>query len=363
MKKITFILHGKLRKKDLLKNKINQRLSGQFELQYFQTAAPGDGIHLAKLAVEGQTDYLISVGGDGMLNEVVNGYMNCTATSMLHPQGVTNPARVSNPIIGLLPFGTGNDFSKTIGMRKDIEQLARLIENDQIQPVDIGEVQYRSHEGETKTRYFINITDLGIGGEVVKMVNQSSKFLGPNLTYKKAIIQSFFTYKHKKIRLTAESSLPAPPGIQGQASGRDSAGTATAESSLPAPSDTQGQVGGRDSAGKDSFQWEGPILSLCMANGRYFGSGICIAPQADVSDGMIQLVIMGNLSLIDYLKNMPKIKKGEILEHPEVHYEQVHTCRIVTLEGECPVDMDGEFIGYAPIELRVHKHVLKFLRE
>ncbi|MBW8049706.1 MAG: diacylglycerol kinase family lipid kinase [Cytophagales bacterium] len=310
MKKVTFILHGRLRKKELLKNKINQRLSGQFELQYFQTGASGDGIHLAKLAVEGQTDYLISVGGDGMLNEVVNGYMNCTATFMLQSQGVTNPA------LGLLPYGTGNDFSKTIGMRKDIEQLARLIENDQIQPVDIGEVQYRSHEGETKTRYFINITDLGIGGQVVKMVNQSSKFLGPNLTYKKAIICSFFTYKHKKVSLTS-----------------------------------------------DSFQWEGPILSLCMANGRYFGSGICIAPQADVSDGKIQLVIMGNLSLIDYLKNMPKIKKGEILEHPEVHYEQVHTCRIVPLEGECPVDMDGEFIGYAPIELRIHKHALKFLRE
>ncbi|MCH8317606.1 MAG: diacylglycerol kinase family lipid kinase [Bacteroidetes bacterium] len=316
MKKITFILHGKLRKKDQLKNKINQRLSGQFELQYFQTGGPGDGIHLAKLAIEGQTDYLVSVGGDGMLNEVINGCMNCTAAFMLQSQGVKNPARVSNPIIGLLPFGTGNDFSKTIGMRKDIEQLARLIENDQIQPVDIGEVQYISHEGETKTRYFINITDLGIGGEVVKIVNQSSKFLGPHLTYKKAIIQSFFTYKHKKVSLTS-----------------------------------------------DSFQWEGPILSLCMANGRYFGSGICIAPQADVSDGMIQLVIMGNLSLIDYLKNMPKIKRGEILEHPEVHYEQVHTCRIVPLEGECPVDMDGEFIGYAPIELRVHKHALKFLRK
>lgn len=303
MKKITFNIHGGLKKKDELKNKINQRLSDQFEIQYFQTGASGDGIHLARIAVEGQTDYLISVGGDGMLNEVINGYMN-----------VVN--KVNKPIVGLLPYGTGNDFSKTVGIRKDIEQLAQLIENNCNKPVDIGEIKYRLETGETKTRYFINITDLGIGGHVVKIVNQSSKFLGPNLTYKKAIIQSFFSYKYKKIRLTS-----------------------------------------------DSFQWEGPILSLCMANGRYFGSGMCIAPQADVSDGLIQLVIFGNISLLDYLKNIPKVKKGELLLHPEVYYEQVRSCRIEPLDGDCPVDMDGEFIGYAPIELKVHKGALRFLME
>ncbi|MCH8240748.1 MAG: hypothetical protein IIB62_12015 [Proteobacteria bacterium] len=239
-----------------------------------------------------------------MLNEVINGYMN------------SDEALRENVTVGLLPYGTGNDFSKTIGMRNDIEQLAGLIENDQTQPVDIGEVQYKSHEGVTKTRYYINITDIGIGGLVVKTVNQSSKFLGPDLTYKKAILQAFFTYKHAKVRLTS-----------------------------------------------DSFQWEGPILCLCMANGRYFGSGMCIAPQADVSNGKIQLVIFGNVSLMDYLKNMSKIKKGEILEHPEIHYEQVTSCRIEALDGECPVDMDGEFIGYAPLDLNIHKHAIKFLRE
>lgn len=151
---------------------------------------------------------------------------------------------------------------------------------------------------------------------VVKKVNESSKFLGADLTYTKSILQAFFTYKHSKVRLTS-----------------------------------------------DNFQWEGPILSLCMANGRYFGSGICIAPQAEVADGQIEIVIMGNVSIMDYLKNMSKIKKGKILEHPEIRYEQVRSCRIEALDAECPVDMDGEFIGYTPIELNIKEHALNFLRE
>ena len=302
MQKITFILNGRLRKKDQLKCNINQRLLDQFTIDYCETRSQGDAIQLAQGAIEDKTDHLIAVGGDGMLNEVVNGYMN------------SDEALRKNITLGLLPYGTGNDFSKTIGMRNDIEQLAGLIENDQTQPVDIGEIQYKSLQGVTKTRHYINITDIGIGGLVVKTVNQSSKFLGPDLTYIKAILQAFFTYKHAKVRLTS-----------------------------------------------DSFQWEGAILSLCMANGRYFGSGMCIAPQAEVADGKIEIVILGNVSLMDYLKNMSKIKKGEILEHPEIRYEQVRSCRIEALDGECPVDMDGEFIGYTPIELNIKEHALKFL--
>ena len=303
MQKISFILNGRLRSKARLRYNINQRLLDQFLTCIYETISSGDATHLAQHAIEDKTDYLIAAGGDGMLNEVVNGYMN------------SDEALRKNVILGLLPCGTGNDFARTIGMRNDIEQLASLIENDQTQPVDIGEIQYKSLMGVTKTRYYINITDIGIGGLVVKTVNESSKFLGPNLTYLKATIQAFFSYKHSKVRLTS-----------------------------------------------DSFQWEGPILSLCMANGRYFGSGICIAPQAEVSDGKIQLVILGNVSLMDYLKNMSKIKKGEILEHPEILYEQVRSCRIESIDGECPVDMDGEFIGYTPVELNIKEHVLTFLR-
>ena len=303
MNKIAYILNGRLRKKDELIRRLSQRLSGQHELQFYTTAAAGDAIPLGQKAVEEGSDYLVAVGGDGMLNEVVNGYMN------------SNKMVRENVVVGLLPQGTGNDFSKTIGIRKDIEQHARLIQNNQTQPVDVGEIRYRSLEGEGKTRYFINIAEMGIGGQVVRTVNQNNRFLGPDLSYKKAIIQSFLTYKHVKVRLTSEA-----------------------------------------------YQWEGPILSLCMANGRYFGSGLCIAPQADVADGQIQLVILGKVTLMDYLKNLSRIKKGEIIDHPEIHYGKVSYCRIESIGGECPVDMDGEFVGYAPIEMKVLEHALEFLR-
>ncbi|MFQ5652264.1 MAG: diacylglycerol/lipid kinase family protein [bacterium] len=303
MKKIAYLLNGRLKKKDELIGRLRQRLAGQVEQQVYITAATGDGIRLGQAAIEAGADFLIAVGGDGMLNELVNGYMNRARSHR------------ENAAIGLLPYGTANDFAKTIGMRKDVEQLAQLIENTRTRRVDVGEIRYQSDEGEAKTRYFINIADLGIGGQVARTVNRGNRLWGANLTYRKAIIQAFFTYKHIKVRLTS-----------------------------------------------DTYQWQGPILSLCMANGRFFGSGLCIAPQAEVADGQIQLVILGNVTLTDYLRNLSAIKRGDLLDHPEIHYQKVSSCRIESGDRECPVNMDGEFIGYAPIEMNVLPQTLKILQ-
>ena len=131
----------------------------------------------------------------------------------------------------------------------------------------------------------------------------------------KAIVFTFLDYKHRSVRITAES-----------------------------------------------FSWEGKVLLVVMANGRYFGSGLCIAPQAEPDDGKLQLVLLANVSLLDYIKHQGEVRRGELITHPEVTYLQSSYCNIEPLE-ECTIDMDGEFVGYGPIETGIVKHGMRFLRD
>lgn len=105
-------------------------------------------------------------------------------------------------------------------------------------------------------------------------------------------------------------------------------------------------------------------MSLCMANGKFFGSGMCIAPTASLNDKLLELIIIGDVSIIDYLKNLSRVKKGLKIEHKEVFYETVKSCKIKSLEKtECPIDMDGEFIGFTPIEVKLHSKSIFFFSD
>ena len=161
-------------------------------------------------------------------------------------------------------------------------------------------------DGEELKRYFINITDVGLAGYIVQNIDLSGTFINGYLTYQKAIIQTFLTYKHIKVRLESAE-----------------------------------------------MNWEGSILSLIMAKGKFFGTGLCIAPHANIDDGKLGLVLIGDVSLWDYIRNLGKLKKGLKLEHPEASYHTIGGCKITPIEGECPIDMDGEFVGYAPMEVPV----------
>ncbi len=301
MKKVTFIINGTAKRKDRLKKNLLANLSTH-EVNFLETTYAGEATELAQKAIEGGTDYLIAVGGDGSVNEVVNGCMNCD-TELL-----------KNVTVGVYPYGSGNDFVKSLGVTKDMAQLNELINKNSTTQVDIGKVDYVGLDGQAATRHFMNIMDVGIGGDVTELLSRSSRFMGAKFNYHKAILQSFLTYKPVEVSLKS-----------------------------------------------DDFNWNGHTLTLIMANGRYFANGMCIAPQASISDGMVQLVIMGKVSIWDYIMNMSKVKRGEIIDDPEITYVKVNSCSIDAKEKTCPIDMDGEFIGYAPLELSILPKALGFL--
>ena len=98
-----------------------------------------------------------------------------------------------------------------------------------------------------------------------------------------------------------------------------------------------------------------------MANGKYFGSGMCISPDAQLSDGKMQLVVIGEVSLYDYLKNIPKIKKGHKVIHKEIEYAFSEKCEIVAVDISCPIDMDGEYVGTTPLKAEILPSQIRML--
>ncbi len=302
MKKVTFIINGKIRKMKVLRESIVHCFRSEFQVEIRKSTLENSFQELTTNAINKGVDYLILVGGDGSINEGVNGYFD--ASKELREK----------VILGVYPAGSGNDFSKSLGVRDDLEQLLFLVKNDSFKKIDVGLMYFNKVDNKSGKRYFINIADIGIGGYVANKISESKKRLGGKFTYTKALIQAFFTYKKQRVRLTSKD-----------------------------------------------YNWTGKMLSICMANGKYFGSGMCIAPDAKLSDGKMQLVVIGEVSLYDYLKNIPKIKKGHKVIHKEIEYSFAEKCEITAIDNPCPIDMDGEYVGTTPLKIGVLSNQLKML--
>lgn len=305
--RIAFIIKGNIRNKrgfyedlSLVEN------TNLFEkVEVLESKHAGHAIELGKAAAEKEYDYIIAVGGDGTLHEVLNGYMLAT----------NEKPELKAPTFGSLPYGTANDFSRSANLTGGVTQLLEMLEMEQIRKIDIGKIDYTDVEGAMKTRYFINIADVGIGAHVVQKVNSSKKRLGSNLTFLKAITETFLTYEQSVLKVKTDQG----------------------------------------------FEWKGKTLTFVAANGRYFGSGLCIAPDAKLDNGRFSLVLMGDVSIKDYLFNLRKVKKGIKIEHPGVSYLSASTIEITPELYSCACEADGEFLGYAPLKIEAMYHHINFL--
>ena len=247
--KITFIIHGKIKSISTLKSEIESIFSKDYEVRCKVTNKFSGAKKGVKEAIEGKTDIIIICGGDGSINEAVNQLL--ASDNSHHIQ------------CGALPMGTGNDFAKSLGVKNDLIELKTLIEQKKVIDVSVFKMFFLDQNQNASSRFFVNIADIGIGGFAAENVNSSSKVFGATITYFYAIISSFLKLKKQPVQLTS-----------------------------------------------DSFAWEGQVMSLSMANGKYFASGMCIAPDANIRDNQLQLIILGNVSIWDYLKNINKVKKG-----------------------------------------------------
>ena len=297
--KIAFIVNSKIRHlKDFQK---------QFEIcdhelkehaECFYTRYPKHATDLAARILE--FDIIVAVGGDGTLHEVINGVLDRASEN-----------KRSVPVVGLLPYGTANDFARAHKISKDVNGIFELISHKLWQPIDIGEM--RHPEGPS---YFINIADVGFGGEVVQRMHSGKFFfnkLPSNLKFLSAMTRSFISYRNKETRIVAEN-----------------------------------------------FFWEGRILTVVIANSSTFASGLQIAPHASINSGTFQIVIIGNISMFEYIRFLPKIREGEQIDHPEVHYLSSSQIEVTADELQ-HIEADGEFVGRLPLEIVCHPGKIRFI--
>lgn len=302
MKKISFVAHGLHINKYKIQHEAEKYFSSDYEIKFYLTKTSREAEDLAERSILEGTDYLIAVGGDGTMHEVVNGIMRLPGDKREHIK------------VGLLPVGSGNDFARTLSVSKKISELHTLIVSNKLIDLDIIKLEFNAMNGDDKVRYCNNIADVGLGAEVAKRVNEGNKTYGPNLAFFAATLISFLEYKKKKIKLIA-----------------------------------------------DDFEWSGNILLAVLANAKYFGSGLGIAPHAKLNDGKIAFTLVGNVSLIDYLKNMLKVRKCLPIDHPEIKYFQTESCTIEPVGKECLIEADGEMMGKIPLHATVLHNEIKFL--
>ncbi|MEQ3796442.1 diacylglycerol kinase family protein [Flavobacteriaceae bacterium MJ-SS4] len=297
MKRILFIVNGAKKQSKKLQTVLDFFSNQDFfsKVEVVLTNYLGHATIIAK-ENNSKFDYIIAVGGDGTLNEVINGI-----------------DLRSNIIIGLLPYGTGNDFSRGLDLKLNAQFLFNLIKNDCYRQIDIGLVE-GIDINTTPKRRFINIADIGLGGFVTqKILKHKTKLLSGKMKYALAILQGMIQYKKPEIRVEGD------------------------------------------------IEFTGKILTLAVCNGKFFGYGLCIAPKANIQDNVLNITCIGNVTLLDYFKNIGKIKRGEVIQHPQVHYNSIKSINVYHTNKPCPIEIDGEFIGHTPVRLLILPQKLKFL--
>lgn len=260
---------------------------------YF-TTGPGDGIKLTRQALSDGAEVIVCVGGDGTLNEVVNGLMN--------EQGPIRP----EAMVGFIARSTGCDLIKTVPIYRELDRALDIIKHAHTRTLDVGRIRYQDRRGNSSYRYFHNIASFGLGGEVDERVNRTSKALGGFLTFMGATLISLLKYTKKKIHLKID----------------------------------------------DSFDGEVTIWNIAVANGQYHGGGMWVAPAARVDDGLFHITVVGDLTLPQVFLNLPKLYNGKIYQVAKVS-SFVGKRVEASSDQQVLLDVDGEQIGALPVVIEM----------
>lgn len=305
--KITLILKGNIHRRGHFRGDLAQLKSVMSGAEIFllESSRPGQAVALAASAAR-ESDYLIAVGGDGTLNEVLNGCFQACAN--LPPEHM--------PALGVLAYGSANDFARSLGNNGTVDELITLLQADARQRIDAGLIEYCEDSGTAGRRYFLNAADIGIGAHVVRHRRDRTRLLTGNLQYLRSTFIALRSYRHCELEIDSDQGL----------------------------------------------HWRGKTLALVAGNGRYFGSGLCVAPGARLDDGQMSVTLVGDASARDFLHNFRHLKRGDRLQHPEASYHQAQTLEVRHVGEPAMVEADGELLGTTPVTIRLLPGAVDFLR-
>ena len=288
---------------DLFRHREHELLDviGEFELRF--TSQRGDAETITAHALrEGPRDIFV-VGGDGTINEVVNGMF-----------AGESPAHAAGSRLALLGGGTGSDLMRTLGLDSFDNTLEAIRDRRSIE-VDVAKVvcQCRS-SGSLVERLYVNIASFGLSSMANLEVSRFSA-IGGSVAYAAATAWSLIGWSNPRVRITYSN----------------------AEGALRA--------------------YEGAVVMGAFANGRYFGSGMLIAPGAELADGLLNMVLVGDMRRRDIVRFARHLYDGSHIKHPDV-VSAVATRVDVEGPANVMIEADGDVLGHLPASFELSPHTL-----
>jgi len=280
---------------------IQPELGGIFpDMRIAMTEAPGHATELARHAVESGYDAIVACGGDGTLNEVVAG---------LHLSG-----RPDAVMLGMIPSGTGGDFRKTSGFPRETADTLRYLSSFRERRIDYGLLEYRNLDGTPGRRPFINIASIGISGVTDDFVNHTTKRLGGKASFMIGSFRGIMSYRNVGMTVIVDGETVH----------------------------------------------KGPTSLVTMANGRFFGGGMMMAPDAELDDGLFSVVVLGDMGKVEFLMLAGDIYKGTHVGHPKCVVASGKIVEVL-VEDRALIDLDGEMPGMGPVRATVIPSAIRLM--
>jgi diacylglycerol kinase (ATP) len=271
-----------------------RRAVGDFDCAF--TERSGDGARLAREAAAAGGKLVVAVGGDGTASEVVDGL------------AAFGRPRDPDALFGFIPRGTGGDLRRTLGLPADLDAAARALASRRSIVCDLGRIEFVGPGGERLVRHFVNVAGFGIAGVVSGEVNRGLNLGSGKLSFMLASARALIGWSDQRVRWRA-----------------------------------------------DEGPWmEAVITSLSVCNGRFFGGGMQVAPEARLDDGLFDVVVWSGLGIVDFITKKRMLYDGT---HVTLRNTRVLRARTVEAEpvGEAPVllDVDGEQPGRLPARISI----------
>jgi YegS/Rv2252/BmrU family lipid kinase len=263
------------------------------ELDVRATKAAGHAAELTRAALREGARLIVAVGGDGTVSEVANGFFDGDAP--VAPEAE----------LAIVPRGSGCDFVKTFGIPKQVDRAVAVAAGSTVRTIDLGRVRFTAWDGTPAARIFCNVASAGLTGVAADRVNRSGKPLGATVAFAWGTVVTFVGYRNSRFHVRI-----------------------------------------------DERELDRVSNNVIVANCRFYASGMKIMPMADPADGLLDVLVWGDVGKADLARNLHKLYRGTHVGHPKA---DISRARRVDVEPvtPLPIEADGETPGVTPASFEV----------
>ncbi len=259
---------------------------GSVEVEH--TRGPRDAERLAREGVRAGVERIVVAGGDGTLSEVVTGLLAADLAGYAE--------------IGVLPLGTASDFTRSLGVPRGLDRAIACLAGGRARPIDACRATYRSAQGDERTSYYVNVASFGASALACRMAYRSPRLFGGRLSFLFGALGAILRHRGAGVTIRVDGALVH----------------------------------------------DASLTFAAAANGRCFGAGMRPAPDARLDDGLLDVVIVSDLSAAEKLIRLPGIYRGAHLAHAAAALHRGAVVEAAATPGAVLLELDGELLGTLP---------------